>query len=117
MSLINFRYLRRQRIVALLLILTLTSTLFSVTAYSFLGFYNSFTNYVGEEKNIVALYSKTGSTPFTGIVSLNAADLAASFKGVIAVSPEVIAPCMVNGHSVFVRGVLPQELTCSTHLQ
>jgi ABC-type lipoprotein release transport system permease subunit len=94
----------------LIVILTLTSTLFSVTAYSFLGMYNGFTSYVGEEPDILAIYSKTGSTPFTGMIPIAAVNQVAALKGVEAVSPEVIAPCMINQHSVFVRGVLPQEL-------
>jgi len=110
-SLINFRYLQRRRMLTLIVILTLTSTLFSVTAYSFLGMYNGFTNYVGEEPDILAIYSKTGSTPFTGIIPLAAVNQVAALKGVVAVSPEVIAPCMINQQSVFIRGVLPQELT------
>ncbi len=92
------------------MILTLASTLFSVTAYSFLGFYNGFTNYAGEEKDVVAVYSKTGSTPFTGIVSIAAVNELTALRGVVAVSPETITPCMVEGISVFVRGVLPDEL-------
>ena len=111
MNLINFRYLHKQRIAILLLILTLTSALFSITAYSFLGFYNGFASYVGEDKNIVAIYSKIGSTPFTGIVPLTALDQFASVRGVLATSPEVIVPAMVNGQSVFLRGVLPEELS------
>ena len=96
---------------ALIVILTLTSTLFSVTAYSFLGFYNGFTKYVGEEKDIVAIYSKIGSTPFSGVVSIDLSNKIEEIKGVVAVSPEAIAPCTINDHSVFVRGVIPQELT------
>ncbi len=111
MSLIHFKYLRRQRILTLVIILTLTSTLFSITAYSFLGFYNGFTGYIGEGKDIVAIYSKTGGTPFTGIVPISITNDVAGLKGVIATSPETIAPCIINGKSVFIRGVLPQELT------
>ncbi len=111
MSLLNFKYLHKQRIAILILILTLTSALFSITAYSFLGFYNGFTGYAGEDKDIIAIYSKTGSTPFTGIVPIAAVNQIDSIKGVIATSPEVIAPCMINSQSVFIRGVLPQELT------
>lgn len=111
MSLINFRYLRRKRMLTLIVILTLTSALFSVTAYSFLGFYNGFTNYVGEEKDIVAIYSKIGSTPFTGIVQIDIANKIASLEGVIAISPETIAPSTINHQSVFIRGIIPQELT------
>jgi ABC-type lipoprotein release transport system permease subunit len=31
-------------------------------------------------------------------------------EGVVAISPEVIAPCTINGQSVFIRGVIPQEV-------
>jgi ABC-type lipoprotein release transport system permease subunit len=111
MSLINFQYLRRQRILGLIVILTLTSTLFSITAYSFLGFYNGFTNYVGEEQDVIAVYSTKGSTPFTGAVSLALNDRINTIEGVIATSPETIAPSTINGQSVFIRGILPQELS------
>jgi len=111
MSLINFRYLRRKRMLTLIVILTLTSAIFSITAYSFLGFYNGFTNYVGEEKDVIAIYSKIGSTPFTGIVQIDIANKIAALDGVIDISPETIAPSTINGQSVFIRGIIPQELT------
>jgi ABC-type lipoprotein release transport system permease subunit len=110
MSLIHCRYLRKKRTLSLIVILTLVSVLFSVTAYSFLGFYNGFSNYVSQQDNIVAVYSTTESTPFTGIVSLSAVNTIASLTGVVAVSPEVIAPSMIGKQSVFVRGVLPNQL-------
>jgi ABC-type lipoprotein release transport system permease subunit len=111
MSLINFKYLRRKRMLTLIVILTLTSALFSITAYSFLGFYNGFTNYVGEEKDIVAIYSKIGSTPFTGLVQIGIANKITTIEGVIVISPETISPSTINGQSVFIRGIIPQELT------
>ena len=80
-NLINFQYLRRKRILTLIVILTLISTLFSITAYSFLGFYNGFTNYVGEQKNIVAIYSGIGSTPFTGVIPIAAENEIATLIG------------------------------------
>lgn len=110
MSLHSFRYLHKRRILTLIVILTLTSTLFSVTAYSFLGFYNGFTDYVGTGNNVIAIYSQAGSTPFTGIVPLSLESNLTAVKGVITASPETIAPCNVNGQSVFFRGALPQAL-------
>jgi len=110
MSLIKFPYLRRKRTITLIAILTLASTLFSVTAYSFLGFYNGFTNYVGEQKNVIALYDKISSTPYTGIIPLGVADMVEAQTGVIAVSPEVIAPCTINNQSVFIRGIVPTNV-------
>lgn len=110
MSLLRVKFLHKRRILVLITILSLASILFSTTAYSFLGFYNGFTSYVGEEKDILAVYSKLGNTPFTGIVPVAAANHIATIEGVIAVSPEAFAPCVINNQSVFVRGVLPQEL-------
>jgi ABC-type lipoprotein release transport system permease subunit len=110
MSVIHFPYLRKKRTIALVIILTLTSALFSITAYSFLGFYNGFTNYVGEKDDVLAVYSTVGSTPFTGIIPLSAVNTVASLHGVEAVSPEVIAPSMIGAQSVFIRGILPDQI-------
>jgi ABC-type lipoprotein release transport system permease subunit len=85
--------------------------LFSITAYSFLGFYNGFTNYIGAESNIVAVYGTTGSTPLTGIVPLSLTDKISSVNGVLACSPEVIAPVVIDGKSVFIRGILPEDIS------
>ncbi len=111
MSLRGFKYLRTQRVVALIVILTLTSTLFSVTAYSFLGFYNGFSGYLGEGNNIIAIYSQTSRTPFTGQVPIAIADNLTSMKGVVSISTETVTPCLINGKSIFVRGIVPQELS------
>jgi ABC-type lipoprotein release transport system permease subunit len=111
MSLIHAGYLHKKRVIILITILTLASALFSVTAYSFLGFYNGFTNYVGEGKDILAIYSTAGSTPFTGVVPLAAVNTISTLTGVIAVSPEVIAPCIINQQAIFIRGALPDQLT------
>jgi ABC-type lipoprotein release transport system permease subunit len=109
-KLINFGYLHRQRVLTLIAILSLVSALFSVTAYSFLGFYNGFTSYVGSENDVLAIYGATGATPLTGAVALALTDKVAAVNGVLAASPETIAPATLNGQSVFVRGVLPQSL-------
>ena len=106
-SLFRFGYLCRRRALVLVLILTLASTLFSVTAYSFLGFYDGFSSYVGEQNDVVAVYSTSGSTPYTGVVPLSVVDLVEDQVGVVVLSPEVIAPCTVGSQSVFVRGVIP----------
>jgi ABC-type lipoprotein release transport system permease subunit len=110
MSVIKFPYLQRKRTLTLIIILTLASTLFSVTAYSFLGFYNGFTSYVGEQKDIIALYSKSSSTPYTGVIPLSVADMVEPQTGVIAISPEIIAPCTINNQSIFIRGIIPSAV-------
>jgi len=111
MRLISFRYLRRQRILTLALILTLASTLFSITAFSLLGFYEGFNAYLGEGEDIVAIYETKSRTPFTGTVPTYLAERIDSMEGVLASSPEVIAPCVVKSESVFIRGVIPNEFS------
>ncbi len=111
MSLLRVKYLRKKRILALIVILTLTSTLFSVTAYSFLGFYNGFSAFEGQTNNIIAIYSERGNSPFSGIVPISLQDNLTRVHGVISTSPEAITPCIINGQSIFVRGVIPQELS------
>ena len=111
MRLLSFRYLRKQRIALLILILTLTASLFSITAYSFIGFYNGFTNYAGGDKNLVAIYSTVARTPFTSYIPLAAENDIAALDGVLVTSPEVIIPGVVKGESVFVRGVIPEDVS------
>lgn len=108
MSLLRFKYLHRQHILTLILILTITSTLFSLTAFTFLGIYNGLTSYVGEEKDIVAIYGSVGRTPFSGLVPTYLAERMNSVNGVLASSPEVIAPSVIKGQSIFIRGIVPE---------
>lgn len=109
MSLKGFRYLHKQHIIPLVLILTLTSVLFSVTAFSFLSFYNGFASYVGEEENVVAIYDRRSSTPFTGLIPTYLTEQVNSIDGVFTSSPETITPCVVNNQSIFIRGIVPEE--------
>jgi ABC-type lipoprotein release transport system permease subunit len=105
--LIGFKYLKRKHILTLALILTLTSTLFSITAFSLLGFYNGFNAYLGEGEDVVALYDRKSSTPFTGLVPAYLAERISSINGVIASSPEAIAPCLLKDEAIFLRGIIP----------
>jgi len=109
--LIGFRYLKRGRILALAIILTLSSTLFSITAFSLLGFYRGFTAYLGEGEDVIAIYSRKGSTPFTGLVPAYLAEKVGSLNGVAACSPEAVAPCIVKGESIFLRGIIPEDFS------
>lgn len=93
----------------LILILALTSTLFSITAYSFTGFYNGFTNYVGGGENIAVFYSTKATTPYTGLIYTSLEAEIATLTGVLATSPEVINPSVVNDEAVFVRGIVPED--------
>lgn len=106
-KLFHFRYLRRRNLLVLALILALASTLFSVTALSFLGFYNSFNAYLGQDTDIVAVYDVQSRTPFTGFVPAYFAEQLSGVDGVLACSPEVITPCIIRNQTVFVRGALP----------
>ncbi len=107
-KLFSFRYLRLRHLIVLVLILSLVSTLFLMTALSFLGFYKSFNAYLGEESDIVAVYGSQSRTPFTGSIPAYLSESLSQVKGVLVNSPETITPCIVNNQSVFVRGVLPE---------
>ena len=111
MSLLGFRYLRKQNVLILFLLVTLISTLFSITTFSLLGFYNGFNAYLGEGENIVAIYSTKGRTPFTGIVPSYLAERLNTIKGVQASSPEILAPCIVKGEAAFARGAIVEVLS------
>ncbi|XHH08918.1 MAG: ABC transporter permease [Candidatus Bathyarchaeia archaeon] len=107
-KLFGFRYLHFRRLIVLVLILSLVSTLFLLTAQSFLGFYNSFNAYLGEEGDIVAVYDRQSRTPFTGSIPAYLSIPLSQVKGVLVCSPETITPCIISNQTVFVRGVLPE---------
>jgi len=107
----DFKYLRNQRILTLALILTLASTLFSITAFSLLGFYRGFNAYLGEGKDIVAIYEKRSHSPFTGVVPMHLTEQVRPINGVLASSPEVIAPCILKSEPIFIRGIVPEEFS------
>lgn len=109
MRLFGFRYLKWQRILTLTIILTLLSALFSLTALSLLGFYKGFTGYLGEGKDRVVLCDRNSRTPFTGLVPTYLAYNIGNLSGVLASSPEVVAPCIIKGEAMFLRGVVPEE--------
>ena len=109
MRIIGFRYIKRQRIVVFIIILMLSSMLFSIMAFSLLGFYKGFSAYLGEGKDVVVVYDRKSSTPFTGLIPIYLVKNLSSIKGVIAISPEMIVPCVLKNESVFLRGIIPEK--------
>jgi ABC-type lipoprotein release transport system permease subunit len=105
----GFKYLGRRRVLALVVILALSSALFSMTAFSLLGFYRGFTAYLGEGGDVVVVYDRRSHTPFTGLVPAYLAERISALNGVLACSPEAIAPCVVKGEPLFLRGILPES--------
>jgi len=111
MRLISFKYMQRQPLLILTLVLMIASVLFSITSFGFLGFYKTFNAYLGEEEDIIAIYETRSATPFTGVIPLQLTTRIENISGVIANSPEIIAPTLVRGKSVFFRGVIPEEFS------
>lgn len=111
MTLTSFKYLQRQRLLILTLVLMLASVLFSITAFGFFGFYKTFNAYLGESEDIIAIYDAGSTTPFTGFVPLQLTTCIENVSGVIAYSPEITAPILLRGKSVFFRGVIPDEFS------
>ncbi|MEM2788702.1 MAG: ABC transporter permease [Candidatus Bathyarchaeia archaeon] len=104
--LLGFKYIRRQSLLTLTLIIAAASLLFSLTALSLLGFYRGFTTYLGEGEDIIVVYNPKSRTPYTSSVPAYLAERLASVNGVVAVSPEVIAPCLLKGQAIFLRGII-----------
>lgn len=107
MKLKDFKYLQGRRVISLVLVLTLSSTLFSVTAFTLQGFYNSFNGYLGVGEDIVAIYDRGSNTPFTGLVPKYLAEKISIIDGVYISSPEILVPCITEDISIFLRGILP----------
>ncbi len=110
MKLVGFNYLQKQHLLTLAVIAMFTSTLFSITALGFLGIYKNLNAYLSEEENIIAIYDKQSSTPFTGLVPIYLAESLSSISGVLVSSPEVLAPCITKDRAIFLRGVVPNQL-------
>jgi len=111
MKTISFGYLQKRRFLILTVILALASTLFSVTAFSFFGFYKAFNAYLGESEDIIAIYHRKGTGPFTGFIPLSLVAHVESLDGVLATSPETVTPSLIKGKSAFIRGVIPEEFS------
>lgn len=109
MKLAGFRYFKSRRLLTLALLVTLSSTLFSMTAFTLMGYYRGLYAYLGEGENVIAIYDRKSRTPFTGIVPAYLAETVGRVNGVLAVSPEVIIPCVVKDQSVFLRGIIPEN--------
>ena len=109
MRILRFQYLSRRRILTLAVTVMLSSMLFFTTAISLLGFYRGFNAYLGEGEDVLVVYDKGSSTPFTGLIPAHLAEKISMVNGVLASSPEVIAPCIVRGESVFLRGIVPED--------
>ncbi|MBC7090725.1 MAG: ABC transporter permease [Nitrososphaeria archaeon] len=108
MNLLIFKYIRVGRLIFLLTLLTLSSTLFSITCLSLLGFYSSFSSMLDVGGNVLTVYGRGSSTPFTGLVPAQISNILSNVSGVLASSPEVLAPCVLDGKPVFLRAVIPE---------
>ncbi|KXB01142.1 hypothetical protein AKJ41_02560 [candidate division MSBL1 archaeon SCGC-AAA259O05] len=117
MRLLKFDYLDRKRILGMALIVGVASVLFATIALPILGFYQGFTEYLGEGENVVAIHQGSANTPFSGSVSARMASRASELNGVCTVSPEVIIPSFARDEPVFVRGVLPRKFSHLSNIE
>lgn len=111
MKILAFKYLQRRRLLLFALALVLASTLFSITAFSFFGFYRTINAYLGETEDTVTIYDRKSTTPFTGTIPVQLTTHLQNIEGVLATSPEIIAPTTVQSKSVIVRGIIPEEFS------
>ena len=116
MGILRYWYLRWGRILPLLLVVASASMLASSTATLLLGAYRGVEAFAASS-NVIVVYDASSRTPFTGLLSLSLVENISAARGVEAVSPEVIAPCLINGKPVFVRGVEWRSFTRLTGLK
>ena len=105
----EYRYLKKKSILYLFTITLLVSMLFSITALSLVSFYKGFAAYLGEDENIVVIYNRRSMAPFTGLIPLQLIGILKGVEGIVAVSPEVIVPCIIDDKTLFLRGVILDE--------
>lgn len=110
-KLLGFKYLKKRRILTLMIILTLASMLFSITAFTLTGFLKGFNAYLGEGENIMAIYDRNSGTPFTGLVPAYLTEKINTINGVTSSSAEIIIPCLIKGNPILLRGIIPEDFT------
>jgi len=116
LRLIGFMYLRRRPIAVLTVILASVSMLSTAITMTLQGFYRCYTAYLGEGEDIIALYDRGSSTPFTGLIPSRLAGELRSIDGVSAFSMEILAPSIVDGEPIIVRGVYLEDFLKLNHL-
>ena len=116
-GLARYMYLDRRRLAALLAMVTAASMLASMTGMMVLGVYRGVEAFAAPSRGVALVYDTSSRTPFTGLLPLTLASRLAGAEGVEAVSPEVLAPCLVEGEPVFLRGVVPENFTKTVELR
>ncbi|MEM2613587.1 MAG: ABC transporter permease [Nitrososphaerota archaeon] len=107
--LLGFRYFKQRCLLTLALTVVAASLLFSLTALSLIGFYRGFTAYLGEGEDIIVVYNPKSRTPYTSSIPAYLAERLAAVNGVVVASPEVMAPCLLKGQAIFLRGITPES--------
>lgn len=67
-------------------------------------------DFFGTNEDILVFYNKEAATPFTSIIPRVLENAFNDIEGVIAVSPEIFLPAIVNGEPIYARGVKYPEL-------
>ncbi|MDG6906051.1 MAG: hypothetical protein JRN20_09735 [Nitrososphaerota archaeon] len=99
----------KNALVLLLLILMASSAAFTLTASVLFSLESAGSSILGESSGVVIVSQGNSRAPFTGALPISLVNNLQSIRGVLSVSPEVIAPSTVANKSVIVRGVDPRE--------
>lgn len=97
----------RKRLVYGIVGLLLSSILLSTCATVFIGVYSYISTSLGRPEETLILTQKgTGNFIATRYISMQIADSAEYLAGIRLISPETLTPCMINGKSCFVQGII-----------
>ncbi|MDG7001984.1 MAG: hypothetical protein JRN15_23030 [Nitrososphaerota archaeon] len=99
----------KNALVLLLLVLMASSAAFTLTASVLFSLESAGSSILGESSGVVIVSQGNSRAPFTGALPISLVNNLQSIRGVLSVSPEVIAPSTVANKSVIVRGVDPRE--------
>ena len=86
-----------------------SSAAFTLTASVLFSLESAGSSILGESSGVVIVSQGNSRAPFTGALPISLVNNLQSIRGVLSVSPEVIAPSTVANKSVIVRGVDPRE--------
>ncbi len=116
-GLARYMYLDRRRLAVLLAVVVAASMLAGVTGILLLGARRGVEAFAAPTRGVAVVYDASSRTPFTGLLPMGLAQSLAGVEGVEAVSPEVLAPCLVRGEPVFLRGVVPENFSETVELE
>jgi|GEM_PF-6805457 len=94
-----------RRLILIVLVTSITCTSFTLTFQLFLSAYDALVH--GLSGGGLIVWDEKARTPITSVIRCEVVDFLKNVLRVESLSPEVLAPCIINGRMLMARGVDP----------